>query len=230
MKLRKYFENCPRREWALPRLRRMKNNNKRTPGRPREFDLEFAQTAILDEFWTKGFSATSVDDLSKATGMVKPSLYSAFGNKFSMYQMSIQTYCELAVKKLRPHLEESDHIRNALEGLFSGSLDIYFGGKDAEPRGCLLSATAIAETLNHPEIGEVVQLQIKMMHEDIAKCLTRLCPNWSEEQVKLQTWIIVSSLHHLSTSARVGMPRNELEESVVSIIDAVIEKCDLEQA
>lgn len=208
----------------------MNKNNKRTPGRPREFDLEFAQKAILDEFWTKGFSATSVDDLSRATGMVKPSLYSAFGNKYAMYQMSLNIYNEMAIKKLKPFLTEADSIREALEGFFKGSLDIYFGYEKTSPRGCLLSATAIAETLNHPEIGEFVKEQINIMHDHVGMCLAHHCPNWNEEQVKLQAWFVSSSLHHLSTCARVGMPRAELEETVISIINAIVKQCGLEPA
>lgn len=200
------------------------------PGRPREFDLKSAQKAILDEFWTKGFSATSVDDLSKATGMVKPSLYSAFGNKFAMYLMSIQTYSELLHDKVQPILEDAENIRDALEGLFEGSLDVYFGSEETGARGCLLSATAIAETKNHPEIGEIVRARVQMMHKEIGAGLARHCPNWSEEQIKVHAWNISSSLHHLSTCARVGIPRSELEEKVVSIIDAIVEQCGLEPA
>ncbi len=208
----------------------MKNSNKRTPGRPREFNIEFAQTAILDEFWTKGFSATSVDDLSKATGMVKPSLYSAFGNKFAMYLMSIETYGELVREKIHPTLENAENIRDALEGLFEGALDIYFGNEETGARGCLLSATAISEAKNHPEIAEIVKVRVQRMHKDIGSCLAHHCPNWSEEQVKLHAWNISSSLHHLSTCARVGIPRNELEEEAVAIIDAVVKQCGLEPA
>lgn len=230
LKIRKYFEICSGRERVTPRLCRMNKTNKRMPGRPREFDLKSAQTAILDEFWTKGFSATSVDDLSKATGMVKPSLYSAFGNKFAMYLMSIETYGELVREKIHPTLENAEDIRDALEGIFKGSLDIYFGNQETGPRGCLLSATAIAEAKNHPEIAEIVKTRVQLMHKDIGQCLACHCPNWSEEQIKLQAWNISSSLHHLSTCARVGIPRDELEEKVVSIIDAVVKECGLEPA
>lgn len=203
----------------------MNKNNKRMPGRPREFDLKFAQAAILDEFWHKGFSATSVDDLSKATGMVKPSLYSAFGNKYAMYQMSLQIYSEMIVEKLLPHLEEASHIREALEGLFQDYLDVFCGSKKGGACGCLFTATAIAEAKNQPEVGEIVRLQLTKFEASVEDCLMRLCPNWSAEQVKLQVWIISSTLNHLSTYARVGMVRAELEEKAAPIIDGIVEQC-----
>ena len=39
-----------------------------------------------------GFAATSLDDLSAATGMNRPSLYGAFGDKRELYIKSYQRY------------------------------------------------------------------------------------------------------------------------------------------
>ena len=199
----------------------MNKDNKRTPGRPREFDLKIAQSAILDEFWCKGYSATSVDDLSRATGMVKPSLYSAFGNKYAMYLMAVKIYSEMLVSKFTPALNEPDNIRDALEDLFKVSLDIYCGNyKDAQ-RGGLFTTTTIAESHNHPEIGEVVREQLAMLEKALEKCLKRLCPDWSTDQIKYQSWIIMSSLNHLSTFARLGMERKELDGIVACLINQI---------
>ena len=50
-------------------------------GRPRGYEPEVALARALDVFWKDGFAATSLDDLSAATGMNRPSLYGAFGDK-----------------------------------------------------------------------------------------------------------------------------------------------------
>ena len=43
-------------------------------------------------FWQKGYAATSLDDLSKATGLVRPSLYAAFGNKEEMFLRAMDDF------------------------------------------------------------------------------------------------------------------------------------------
>ena len=48
-------------------------------GRPRGYDPERALTKARDAFWRTGYAGTSVDALSDATDMNKPSLYGAFG-------------------------------------------------------------------------------------------------------------------------------------------------------
>ena len=46
-------------------------------GRPRAYEPEIALGRALDLFRKDGFAATSLDDLSAATGMNRPSLYGA---------------------------------------------------------------------------------------------------------------------------------------------------------
>lgn len=43
-------------------------------------------------FWAKGFAATSTDDLVKAMGIGRQSLYNAFGDKRRLYIEALQTY------------------------------------------------------------------------------------------------------------------------------------------
>jgi AcrR family transcriptional regulator len=61
-------------------------------GRPRAYEPEVALGKALDLFRKDGFAATSLDDLSAATGMNRPSLYGAFGDKRELYIKSYQRY------------------------------------------------------------------------------------------------------------------------------------------
>ena len=61
-------------------------------GRPRAYQPEVALGKALDLFRKDGFAATSLDDLSAATGMNRPSLYGAFGDKRELYIKSYQRY------------------------------------------------------------------------------------------------------------------------------------------
>ena len=61
-------------------------------GRPREYDPEVALQRATDAFWDAGFSGTSLDDLSARTGMNRPSLYAAFGDKQALYLKTLESY------------------------------------------------------------------------------------------------------------------------------------------
>jgi AcrR family transcriptional regulator len=63
-----------------------------TRGRPRTFDLEDALDSAITVFWRQGYEGTSLDDLTEAMGISRPSLYAAFGNKKETFKQAIARY------------------------------------------------------------------------------------------------------------------------------------------
>jgi AcrR family transcriptional regulator len=61
-------------------------------GRHREFDMEKALDAALCVFWRKGYEGASYADLTEATGVERPALYSAFGNKEALFRRALTRY------------------------------------------------------------------------------------------------------------------------------------------
>ena len=62
--------------------------------RPRSFDETDVLRIIMRLFWTGGYGATSMDDIERATGVLKPSLYRCYGNKEAMFLKAHQLYQE----------------------------------------------------------------------------------------------------------------------------------------
>jgi AcrR family transcriptional regulator len=63
-------------------------------GRHREFDVETVLDAALCVFWSKGYEGASYADLVAATGVERPALYSAFGNKEALFRLALDRYYE----------------------------------------------------------------------------------------------------------------------------------------
>src|SRR5712664_2759859 len=113
-------------------------------GRPRAYQPDVALGKALDLIRKDGFAATSLDDLSAATGMNRPSLYGAFGDKRELYLKSYQRYREDVRAAMIDIFREALPIRKRLERIFAVALDIYLSG-DAGPRGCFTVMTAASE-------------------------------------------------------------------------------------
>src|ERR1700759_4874912 len=105
-------------------------------GRPRAYEPDIALGRALDLFRQDGFAATSLDDLSAATGMNRPSLYGAFGDKRELYIKSYQRYRADARAAMLDIFRGELPIRTRLQRIYEVALDIYLSG-EAGPRGCL---------------------------------------------------------------------------------------------
>ncbi len=60
--------------------------------RPREFSTDDALGQAMDVFWSKGFQATTLGDLTRAMGISKSSFYGTFGSKHELYLSSLERY------------------------------------------------------------------------------------------------------------------------------------------
>jgi TetR/AcrR family transcriptional regulator, transcriptional repressor for nem operon len=75
--------------------------------------------AARRQFNETGYHGTSVDDLSRATGLSKGSLYGAFGDKEALFQRVFEEYCtaadeDAAARVDGPEDEALDRIRDWL--------------------------------------------------------------------------------------------------------------------
>ncbi len=123
---------------ALPRRR----------GRPRAFEPDAALARAMDAFWKDGFAATSLDDLSAATGLNRPSLYGAFGDKRALYIQAYRRYREHVREAFAPLFAEAAPLRDKLRRILLTALDLYLSGEEG-PRGCftVLSASSDASLI-----------------------------------------------------------------------------------
>jgi|SRR5882724_7724355 len=108
--------------------------------RPREFDVGAAADQALRLFWTKGYEGTTLDDLTKAMGINRPSLYAAFGSKGELFQRALERYLAGPAAGVSAALA-AETGREAAFRIMRFYADA--AGQPARPRGCLLVQGAL---------------------------------------------------------------------------------------
>jgi TetR/AcrR family transcriptional repressor of nem operon len=112
--------------------------------RPREFEHDVVLDRAMRLFWSRGYEATSVQDLVDRMGIQRGSLYAAFGDKRALFFAAIDRYDRVVTAKLLAALDEPASGTDAIRRFFRLKVDLAVEAR--RPRGCLVtnSATELA--------------------------------------------------------------------------------------
>lgn len=194
-------------------------------GRPRAYDPEAALKQATDTFWKAGYSGTSLDKISAATGMNPPSLYAAFGNKRALYLDALEGYWQMSLAATREALAEDRPLGEALMRAYDAALSIYFSGK-GQPRGCFVIGTAVAEAVEDTKIRNSVAAGLRAIDADF-ETRFRLAQEAGElkEGADPAALAVVASatMHTIAIRARAGTPRDELREIARKAVNVICE-------
>src|ERR1700731_1057059 len=139
-------------------------------GRPRSFDTEAAVERAMGVFWSRGYHATALPDLLRATKLSRGSLYAAFGDKHSLFLRALDRYIADAVRRMDIELAPPGEPIGGLRAYLAGYVDRTSGANGR--RGCLLVATAMELAGQDAEVGRRVAGFFKAMEAKVAAALT----------------------------------------------------------
>ncbi len=186
----------------------------RPRGRPRAYDPQAALLQATDSFWRTGYSGTSYEEISAATGMNRPSLYAAFGDKRALYLEALGRYWQLSFAAMREALAGDLALDEALMRVYDSALSIYFSG-DGRPRGCFVIGTAVTEAVEDADIRDSLAAGLRTFDTEFEQRLRT-----AREQGELKpdadpaalAMLATATMHTIAIRARAGIPRAELRE------------------
>ncbi|NTS76110.1 TetR/AcrR family transcriptional regulator [Catenovulum sp. SM1970] len=191
-------------------------------GRKRNFDTETALRAATLVFWQNGYAGTSLADLTKAMGINKPSMYSAFGNKEALFIQTIDYYRQVFAAPvfetlIDNNLSTKDKLTNCLRAF------VEFQTEPSLPRGCFVSmCTGESTSAALPDSAQTALAQADessyaLLLEFFHKEQTALRLDKSLNANELVDFLLTFT-HGLAVQAKAGKSR----EALLNLVDASI--------
>lgn len=122
------------------------------------WEKTFEEADVVEQamqvFWEKGYAATSISDITDATGIKRGSLYNAFGGKHDLFVQALQKYGgERRTNNLRM-LESVEDPREAITMFFDVLVKATVD--DPDRKGCLLFNTALEYSSHDDDVRQLV--------------------------------------------------------------------------
>lgn len=131
----------------------MSQNDARPRGRPRRFDEGFALEKAIQVFWSKGYDGVTIDDLVAGMGVGRPSLYSVFGGKRTLFLRVLRAYAERKGALASKALLSPRTLRESITAFLRYVVET--ATEEGFPRGCLLEC--VAPLVNDAEVRRFLQ-------------------------------------------------------------------------
>jgi TetR/AcrR family transcriptional regulator, copper-responsive repressor len=209
----------------------VRNSSKRTTGkgrgRPRSFDEQDALARITDLFWRHGYASTSLDAISRASGVGRPSLYATFGDKQALYLRAVDAF----VARLRVSLAaaggEETRLEQQLTALFASLLALYEtdDGSGTGALGCLVICTAATEAVEQPRIREALNGVLSGIDLRLIGVLTRARDRGelaAGADIEGLAAVLAGTAHSLALRARAGASHESLERIAATAIGLIV--------
>jgi len=172
-------------------------------------------------FWNLGYAAASLDDLAAATGLNRPSLYAAFGDKHALYMRALARTCETARAVMRQMMGREGPLREVLRGLFGAAIAAYVAGDEGQ-RGCFVIGTAVTQAVNDPQARALAAAFVAdedaAFRERFERSANELAPGVGAAGAAA---IATAALHTLAIRARTGEDRAGLDAVADAAVDLI---------
>jgi AcrR family transcriptional regulator len=200
----------------------MENNHSKPKkmGRPLSFDRDLALRKAMLLFWQHGYESTSIADLTTAMGVTPPSIYTAFGNKKTLFLEAVALYAG-SVDDMERSMFDAPTAYEAAQSMLMASAIAFTN--DETPKGCLLASA----TSSVSEQSTDVQRVVVGMRSDICGRLAKriekdiadgILPE-SASSRSLAT-LVITVIQGMSVLARDGVSQNELVGLVATSMQA----------
>jgi AcrR family transcriptional regulator len=182
----------------------------RKRGRPRKFDPDEALARATATFLRFGYSGASLEQLTQAMEMNKPSLYAAFGDKHALYLRVLDIRVRTIGARYKAALASSDVLQDALTALFDVSVEVNL--TEGQPPGCLLASPSTTEAVDDVAIRDVTRDFFTLSDKALTSWLRAKCSEDAPLGPDAIARLANAVMHSISLRARVGEPRAKLHE------------------
>lgn len=189
--------------------------------RTKEFDKEQVLKKAMDLFWSKGYNATSMQDLVDGLGISRSSMYDTFGDKEALFCEALSSYKKHQSASICDAFSNIPSPLQAIKTIFGG---VITQSVNDENKGCFLVNSATELSSNNEKVRDLVCQNT----EEVVNTLTLGIKKGQDlGEIKTTTearqlaYFIYNTMTGIQVGLRAGIDKQTLSDIVAVAISAI---------
>lgn len=184
----------------------------------KQFDVDTALDAAMVQFWRAGYADTSLDDLSRVTGLNRSSIYSSFGGKDELFLRCLDRYAARSGEAYDAALSGAAVEPVAAVRAFFDVTLARIADPDL-PDGCLIAQTTMVTPVLSPAVAAHARQALGFQRRRLRAAL--MAGGLGEEGAEAFALHAAAVNQSLAVMSRAGASPAQLRTIVDVTVDAV---------
>lgn len=200
----------------------------KTPSAPRGRPRAFSEPDVLRQatgvFLAHGFEATAYEDIATATGLSKPSLYNAFGDKTALFGKVLDGYASHARRQILETFAKGSDIASATKAMLLAAADVY-APANGPSTGCLLVGTALPACTQHEAVQKTLAAFLTRLDSELEALIADRHGSEAKRRHRTPRSLALqlsSLLFSLAIRARTGVSQRRLRAMASELGDTLL--------
>jgi TetR/AcrR family transcriptional regulator, transcriptional repressor for nem operon len=131
--------------------------------RTKDFDENEVLTRAMNLFWSRGYGATSMEDLVNELGISRSSLYDTYTDKHTLFIKALGNYQHMGAEKIKEIAAHPGSAKDTVKKLIELSIGGFLDGKHR--KGCFLVNAGVEVAPHDKEVNNLVCRNDQEMEE-----------------------------------------------------------------
>lgn len=191
--------------------------------RPKNFDEQEVLTKAVDLFWSKGYHATSIQDVVENLCINRASLYDTYGDKRTLFIKALKHYQELQANGMIKAIENAVKVKDTIREIFDMAVrDIL---ENESVRGCFMANATLELAKGDKEIARIVSINRQNIEDAFYQAILKGQKSGeisSTHQAQALASFMFNTYNGLQVIGKTGAERKTLED-IVKVSLSVLE-------
>jgi TetR/AcrR family transcriptional repressor of nem operon len=131
--------------------------------RTKDFDEHEVLTRAMNVFWSRGYNATSMEDLVSGLGISRSSLYDTYTDKHTLFLKALENYQRISFEKVLQIANTPAPAKETIKKLIELSTDGLLS--DKQRKGCFMVNANVEVAPHDKEVNKLICRNDQQMEE-----------------------------------------------------------------